>query len=119
MKSLLELIPPPELPISFNDMVKDKIIQRIRSLSLDKGHFKLDLKVLLWICICIESLIDKNNKVNKKELVLAIYKEVYGLSSEDEILLKNNIDLLHATKRIKKKHYFRLFLTSLKEVFSL
>lgn len=119
MKSLLELIPPPSLPVSLTDKVKDQVIERMKALALDKGHFKLDVKVLLWACVCIESLINKENKVNKKELVLDIFRNVYGLSGDDEVIIKNNIDILHSTKRIKRKHYFRLFLTSIREIFSL
>lgn len=119
MKSLLELISPPDIPVSFTDKIEGQIVARIRALSLDKGHYKHDVKVLLWICVCLESLISKENKVDKKKMCLDIYKTVYGLSEEDERVLTNNIDILHATKRIKKKHYFRLFLTSIKEIFSL
>ena len=119
MKSLLELIPSPDIPVSFTDKIQDQIVSRIKSLSLDKGQYKHDIKVLLWICVCLESLISKENKVDKKKMCLDIYKAVYGLSEEDERILINNIDILHATKRIKKKHYFRLFLTSIKEIFAL
>lgn len=119
MRTLLELIPPPSLPVSTTDSVRDKIIERLKALALDKGQFKLDLKVLLWVCTCVESSIEKNVKVNKKDLVLDVFRHVYGLSSEDELFLKNNIDILHSTKRIKRKHYFRLFLTSIREIFTL
>lgn len=119
MKSLIELIPHPELPVSTTDKVKDKIIARIKDLGLNKGQFKLDVKVLLWICICVESSIEKNVKVNKKELVLDILRDVFGLSQADVETISNNIDILHSTKRLKKKHYFRLFLTSIREIFSL
>lgn len=119
MKTLLELIPSPDIPVSFTDKIQDQVVARIKSLSLDKGHYKHDVKVLLWVCICLESLITKENKVDKKKLCLDIYKSVYGLSAEDEEKIISHIDILHATKRIKKRHYFRLFLTSIREVFSL
>lgn len=119
MKTLIELIPHPELPVSYTDKLKDEIIARMKALSLDKGSFKLDVKVLLWVCICLESSISKETKTNKKELALDIYRSVYGVSQADIDTISNNIDILHATKRIKKKHYFRLFLTSIREIFSL
>lgn len=119
MKSLIELIPHPEMPVSYTDKVKDEIITRMKALALDKGIFKLDVKVLLWVCVCLESSIGKETKVNKKELALDIFRHVYGLSQADTDVIANNIDILHATKRIKKKHYFRLFLTSIREIFTL
>ena len=119
MKPLLELIPPPSLPVNLSDQVKDKIVERMKTLGLDKGHFKLDLKVLLWVCVCVESLIEKPNKLNKKELALDIFRTVYGLSENDVQVISNNIDILHATRKIKKKHYFRLFIASIREALSL
>lgn len=119
MKSLIELIPHPAIQVSFTDKLKEDIIARMKSLALDKASFKNDTRVLLWVCVCVESIVSKETKINKKELVLDIFRNVYGLSLEEEIILKNNIDILHLTKRIKKKHYFRLFLTSIREIFSL
>jgi len=119
MKSLIELIPAPDIPVSFTDKIQNDIIVRIKALALDKGHFKHDIKVLLWVCTCLESLINKENKVDKKRLCLDIYKAVYGISEDDQRVLENNIDLLHATKRIKRKSYFRLFICNIREIFSL
>jgi hypothetical protein len=119
MKTLIELIPSPDIPVSFTDKIQDQIISRLKALSLDKVQFKSDVKVLLWVCVCLESLISKENKLDKKKMCLDIYRSIYGISEEEQRVIENNIDILHATKRIKKKHYFRLFLTSIREVFSL
>lgn len=114
MKSLIELIPL-DLPVSFTDKLKDDIIARMKILAVDKGEYRLCLKVLLWVCCCIESSIQKGTKANKKQIVVEIYKQVYGLSVEDELLLKNNIDMLWTCKRIKAKSYWKLFLCSFRE----
>lgn len=119
MKPLIELISAPNLPVNFTDQVRDKICERMKTLGLDKGHFKLDLKVLLWVCVCCESLTEKGMKVNKKELVLDVFRHTFGVSEDDVRVLSNNIDILHACKKIKRKSYFRCFLTSIREALTL
>lgn len=118
MKSLIELIPL-DLPVSFTDKLKEDIIARMKALAVDKDEHRLCLKILLWVCCCIESSIEKGLKTNKKQIVVEIYKKVYGLSVEEEVLLKNNIDMLWTCKRIKKKSYWKLFIANFRESISL
>lgn len=119
MKDITELIPLPKLETCFVDILKQKIISRLKEASLTDAKYKLEVKIILYVAILIESSIDKNQKANKRQMLLDIFKEVYGLSNSDEEQIKAHIDLLHLTGKIKKKSYYKLWCTSILEIFRL
>ena len=44
-----------------------------------------------------------------------MYNDLYGLSSEEQETLKNNIDIVHLQKKIKAVSYWKLFKCGVKE----
>lgn len=97
--------------------IKDKIINRLSELKLLDGKYKLDTEFLSLICNLAEHLVVKKDKLNKKQLVISIYIQLFGLTAEEEEMLNKNIDFLHCNKTIKKVSFYRLFKTSMKEFF--
>jgi hypothetical protein len=98
--------------------IKKKIIQRIQDLKLEIHLYKTDNEFLTLVCNLIEYLNNsKKDNINKKEMVLLIYQELFGLSSDEQEVLKNNIDIIHLQKKIKRPSYYALFKCGCKEFF--
>lgn len=118
MKDIISLIKPPELNGCFLDDVKAKIVSRIKECNLDKGDMKYEPRVVLYVATIIETIIAKEQKINKRDLLIDVWKEVYGLNKDDETQIKGIVDMLHLAKRIKKKSYYKLFLVNIAESMS-
>jgi hypothetical protein len=95
--------------------VKSKIISRVNELNINVSQYKTDNEFLTLICNLIEYLVTKKDNINKKELVLSVYNDLFGLSSEEQETLKNNIDIVHLQKKIKAVSYWKLFKCGVKE----
>jgi len=95
--------------------VKTKIISRVNELNINVSQYKKDNEFLTLICNLIEYLVTKKDNINKKELVLSVYNDLFGLSSEEQETLKNNIDIVHLQKKIKAVSYWKLFKCGVKE----
>jgi hypothetical protein len=90
--------------------IKNKIISRVNELNLPISQYKGDNEFLVLICNLIEYLIVKKDNINKKDLVILIYNELFGpLTSEETETLKNNVDIIHLQKKIKKVSWWKLF----------
>lgn len=119
MKDIVDLINPPKLEVCYLDTLKQKIIQRLKDTGLADAKFKFEVKNILYVCVLIESSVNRNQKVNKRSLLLDIFKEIYGLSLDDEDKIKSTVDMLHVNKKIKAKNYYKLWCTSILEIFRL
>lgn len=98
--------------------IKNKIIERINELKLNIPLYRNDNEFLILVCNLIEYLVkSKKDNIDKKELALMIYQELYGLSLEEQETLKNNINIIHLQKKIKKVSYWKLFKCGLSEFF--
>lgn len=117
MKSIIELLPVPKFPGCFTDTLKARIIARLREVNLDKPEYKLEVKCILFVAVMIESAVAPTQKMDKRAFLLDVFKEVYGLSLEDEIHIKASVDMLHLGKRIKRKSWYKLYCTSIIEIF--
>lgn len=117
MKDIIDLVKVPHIEHNFLEELKHKIISRLKAVNLQDAKYKLEPKNILFVCVLIESSLNTNHKINKRDFLLEIFREIYGLSFEDEITIKQTVDLLHLTKKIKKKNYYRLWCTSLLEIF--
>ena len=96
--------------------IKSKIIQRIQELNLNIPLYKNDQEFLSLVCNLIEYLVkSKKDNINKIELVLLIYQELFGLTPEEQEVLKNNINIIHLQKKIKAVSYWKLFKCGVKE----
>jgi Leucine-rich repeat (LRR) protein len=95
--------------------VKSKIISRVNELNINVSQYKTDNEFLTLICNLIEYLVTKKDNINKKELVLSVYNDLFGLTPEEQETLKNNIDIVHLQKKIKAVSYWKLFKCGVKE----
>jgi Leucine-rich repeat (LRR) protein len=95
--------------------VKTKIISRVNELNINVSQYKTDNEFLTLICNLIEYLVTKKDNINKKELVLSVYNDLFGLTPEEQETLKNNIDIVHLQKKIKAVSYWKLFKCGFKE----
>jgi len=95
--------------------VKTKIISRVNELNINVSQYKTDNEFLTLICNLIEYLVTKKDNINKKELVLSVYNDLFGLTPEEQETLKNNIDIVHLQKKIKAVSYWKLFKCGVKE----
>ena len=89
--------------------IKTKIISRVNELNIPISQYKNDTEFLTLICNLVEYLIVKKDYINKKDLVILIYNELFGLTAEETETLKNNVDIIHLQKKIKKVSWWKLF----------
>ena len=59
----------------------------------------------------------KKDNINKKELVLSVFVELFGMSAEEQEVLKNNIDIIHLKNKIKNVSMWKLFKCGVGEFF--
>ena len=97
--------------------IKNKIISRVNELNIPIVNYKNDNEFLTLVCNLCEYLISKKDNINKKDLVILIYNELYGLTPEEMETLKNNIDIIHLQKKIKKVSMWKLFKCGVYEYF--
>ena len=100
--------------------IKNKIVNRVNELGLNNIKYKHDNEFLVLICNLIEFLVNKKDKITKSDLCYLIYAEIFDLdkTNEDEkIMLKHNIDFIHANGSIKKISNWKLFKCGIKEYF--
>ena len=98
--------------------IKTKIIERIHELNLNLPLYKNDQEFLTLVCNLIEYLVkSKKDNINKIELVLLIYQQLFGITPDEQEVLKNNINILHLQKKIKKVSMWKLFKCGVSEFF--
>lgn len=96
--------------------IKKKIIERITELNLIDVKYKLDNEFLLLVSNLIEYLVTKKDRLNKLELLIEIYNQLFPMNELEIETLKSNVNFIHANKQIKKVSYFKLFMCGLKEL---
>jgi hypothetical protein len=97
------------------DDIKSKIIERIKAFP-NYQQYKNDVEFLLLIANMLEHLVIKKDKIDKKELLIEIYKQVFtNIKPEDISAIEQNIEFLWNNKKIKKVSYYRLFKTAITE----
>lgn len=99
--------------------IKSSIITRINDLRLTDIKYKLDAEFLTLVCNLVEFLVHKKDGISKKDLVLEIFRDIFGdgFSDADLSTVSKNIDFIHANKTIKKVSWYKLFKTGLMEWF--
>jgi hypothetical protein len=68
----------------------------------DRMTLTKDMELLLYICNQIENVVFKKDKINKKEMVITIYKSIFGDASIDLDFLERGIEYLIDNKKIRK-----------------
>ena len=97
--------------------VKSKIIARVNELHLNDPKYKTDQQFLILICNLIEYLVVKKDSIDKKELAVDIIVSLFGLSFEEQTILRNNIDIIYLKNEIKKVSTWKLFKCGFSEFF--
>ena len=57
---------------------------------------------LLYVCKIVENLVVKSDNINKKEMVIDLFKALFGLNDAESKLVSNSIDFLHSNSLISK-----------------
>ena len=89
--------------------VKSKIISRINELNINVSQYKNDNEFLTLVCNLVEYLVIKKDNIDKKEIVVLVYYDLFALCPEEQKSLKSNIDIIHLQKKIKKIGFWKLF----------
>jgi hypothetical protein len=97
--------------------IKTKIISRINELNINVSKYKTDNEFLTLVCNLVEYLVNKKDNISKKDLVISVYLDLFGLTPEEQETLKNNIDIIHLQKKIKKVSMWKLFKCGFYEYF--
>jgi len=120
MSTVLEIVPLKNnlfTDYRYNE-VKKLIVERIHELGMMNEKYKLDNEFLTFITNIIENIVQKKDKIDKKQLVISILKEQFNATPEDIDIIARNIDYLHQNKFIKKLSYYKLFKAGVREWFS-
>ena len=100
-----------KLALSQEKLIAD-IIEDVKSqiVEINLNAHKHDLEMLLDICNCVEDSIKSakkgKKKINKKDIVLKVYAELYA--DIDLNVVDSAIETLFDNKMIKKSSYMRL-----------
>lgn len=112
---LISVTPNLSLVIKENE-IKAKIIERLTELKLVDPKYKTSQDVLLLVCNLLEHLV-KDKKINKKQLLLDLFIEVYSAAGTDLIQIESQLEFLHSNRAIKKLSRFYLFFCGICEYF--
>ena len=95
--------------------IKEIILKRLEEFqNIDKHKF--DNEFLTLPCSLIEHLVNQDDKINKKDLLLQIYDILFpNLSNEDKQQISTHIEFLMNNKEIKKVSNYKLFKKSVQE----
>ena len=67
-------------------------------------NLRTEIELTAYVCNLVENEISKqkNNKIDKKELVISVFVKLFNLSDDEKLLISNQIDFLFNNKMIKK-----------------
>jgi hypothetical protein len=61
-----------------------------------------DIESLRYICNLLEDAVKKTDKINKKNVVISVYKQVFGDGNIDQDFIEKGIEFLWENGKIKK-----------------
>jgi hypothetical protein len=97
------------------DDVIGQIRKRVEALP-NYAQYKNDVEFLLLMANMIEHLIVKKDKIDKKELLIEIYKQLFvGITQAELANIEANVEFLWNNKKIKKQSFYKLFCAGLTE----
>ena len=99
--------------------IKNAIIEKVKSLGLSNlDNLKLDNELLSLVMNFIENSIKKKYKIDKKELLLDIYNELYpNLTQEEKMNLIKNHQFLYENDFLSKIPSSTVVINFLKDLF--
>lgn len=75
--------------------------EKVKSLP-DFSTLKLNPELILLVCNMVEEGSEKRHNIDKKELVMRVLENIFKYNESDKRLLDDQIEFLHATKKIKR-----------------
>jgi hypothetical protein len=100
--------------VRFNE-VKIAIVDRLHQLKLlDKKHL-LDPDFISYVMNIIEHLVNKKDKINKKDLIFSVLRDIFNATDEEIASIEKIMDFLLSNKAIKKASYYKIFKTCVAE----
>jgi len=98
--------------------VKSKIITRLNELGITDAKYKNDSEFLTLVCNLIEHLIQKKDKINKRDLALDIIGTLFNTTEEEKAAIGKNIDFLCSQKNlVRRVSFYKLFKVGMREFF--
>jgi len=86
------------------DQMVTWVIERIRTSIPNPESLKYNPELVVYISSCIEiSCAENGLRVDKLECLIEIYKSLFELSTQDEIIIIQMTNFIHKNKLIKTK----------------
>jgi hypothetical protein len=63
---------------------------------------KLDPELTLYVCKCLENVIEKINKIDKKNLAVRVLTAIFSLSNDEQLVVGQQIEFLYNNGKINK-----------------
>jgi hypothetical protein len=102
--------------VKVNDVIA-QIRKRVEGLP-NYAQYRNDVEFLLLCANMIEALVVKKDKIEKKTLLIEIYKQVFvGITPTEIANIEANIEFLWNNRKIKKQSMYKLFCVGAKEWF--
>ena len=79
------------------------IVEKVQSLP-NPDALKFNVELILYISSCIEIACKDNSiKTDKLEIFMGVYKRLFDLTTQDEVVLVQMLEFLHKNSLIKGK----------------
>ena len=79
------------------------IVEKVQSLP-NPDALKFNVELTLYVSSCIEIACKDNNiKTDKLEIFMMVYKRLFDLTTQDEVVLVQMLEFLHKNSLIKGK----------------
>lgn len=81
------------------------------------NDLKLNTELTIFAGCLLENLISKKYNVDKKELLVTIFKDIFSLTDDEVNILSSQIDFLNENGMIKKISSLKIMSTSIANFF--
>ena len=102
--------------VRMNEVIS-KILEKLTELKLIERKYVGDGEFILYLMHLVENVVDKQDKIDKKKLIMDIFKNHYGATPAELELIDKLIEFLHKNHKIKKVSYYKMFKAGLSEWF--
>lgn len=102
--------------VRMNEVIS-KILEKLNELKLMERKYVGDGEFILYLMNLVENLVDKKDKIDKKKLIMDLFKNHYGATPAELDLIDKMIEFLHTNHKIKKVSYYKMFKAGLCEWF--
>jgi len=82
---------------SINALI-ELIVKQVKDIP-DYEKLKQDIELILLVCSMIETIsTDSDIKIDKLEAIVGIYKQLFEMTTDDQLMLINIVNFLHQNK---------------------